>query len=404
MSSQDRNKWRPRTNMVHEAEPRSPYGETSEALYLTSGYIYESAEQAEARFLGEDDGYQYTRFGNPTVRSFEKRMLALETAGYDGATQFDARATATGMAAVTAALMCSLKAGDHVVAAKALFGSCRYVVETLLPTYGIASTLVDGSDLDAWEQAIQPNTKMLFLESPTNPVLELIDIQKVADIAHRHDALLLVDNVFATPVLQKPLMLGADIVIYSATKHIDGQGRCLGGVVIGPQSWINEHLTNFIRQTGPSLSPFNAWVLLKSLETLELRVHAHVDNAETLAKALQAHEKINKVIYPGFEDHQHYALAKAQMSRAGNLIAFEIEGGKAQAFKMMNALQLVGISNNLGDAKTLITHPATTTHQRLSDEARAEVGIYPNTMRVSVGLEDVADLIDDFTQALGKLD
>ncbi|MGC6472969.1 MAG: O-succinylhomoserine sulfhydrylase [Parvibaculales bacterium] len=403
MTDTNRKKWRSQTNMVHEAEPRSPYGETSEALYLTSGYAYESAEQAEARFLGEDSGYQYSRFGNPTVRSFERRMLALETAGLDNADAFDARATATGMAAVTAAMMGYLQAGDHVVSARALFGSCRYIVETLLPRFGVETTLIDGCDPDAWEKAVQPNTKYFFLETPTNPVLELIDIAHVADIAHSHNAMLVVDNVFATPVLQKPLALGADIVIYSATKHIDGQGRCLGGVIIGPQNWIDDHITNFIRQTGPSLSPFNAWVMLKSLETLELRVNAHVDNAEKLAAALAKHPKVKQVIFPGHKDHPQFAIAEKQMSRPGNLIAVEVEGGKPGAFKLANALELVTISNNLGDAKTLITHPATTTHQKLTEEARAEVGIFPGTLRVSVGLEDPQDLIDDMFQALDKL-
>lgn len=403
MTETDKKKWRSRTNMVHEAEPRSPFGETSEALYLTSGYAYESAEQAEARFLGEDNGYQYSRFGNPTVRSFERRMLALETDGLANADAYDARATATGMAAVTAAMMGYLQAGDHVVSARALFGSCRYIVETLLPRFGVETTLIDGCDPEAWENAVQPNTKYFFLETPTNPVLELIDIAQISDIAHRHNALLVVDNVFATPVLQKPLELGADIVIYSATKHIDGQGRCLGGVVIGPQDWIADHITNFIRQTGPSLSPFNAWVMLKSLETLELRVHAHVDNAEKLASALTEHPKVKKVIYPGHADHPQYAIAQKQMSRPGNLIAIEVEGGKQGAFKMENALNLITISNNLGDAKTLITHPSTTTHQKLSDDARAEVGIFPGTLRISVGLEDPQDLIEDMFQALDKL-
>lgn len=388
--------WKTKTKLVHTAQPRSQYGETSEALYLTSGYVYDNAEQAEARFLNEGDGYRYSRFGNPTVRSFEERMIALEGAE-------DARATATGMAAVTAAMLCYLSAGDHVVSAKALFGSCRYIVEELLPRFGIEVTLVDGCDLSAWENAMQPNTKVLFLESPTNPVLELIDIKAVAEISHKHDALLYVDNVFATPMLQRPLELGADVVIYSATKHIDGQGRCLGGIVLGSSQWITDYLSSFIRQTGPSISPFNAWTLLKSLETLPLRVDAHVDNAEKLADALAKHPKVKQVIYPGREDHPQYELAQRQMSRAGNLIAFDVEGGKEAAFAVENALEIALISNNLGDAKTLITHPATTTHQRLSEEARAEVGIHAGTLRVSVGLEDAGDIIADFNKALDRL-
>ncbi len=403
MPASNNKTWRPRTAMVHEAEPRSPYGETSEALYLTSGYVYDTAEHAEALFLGEQSGYQYTRFGNPTIRSFERRMLVLETNGLETKTIYDARATATGMAAVTSALLSYLCAGDHVVGARALFGSCRYVVETLLPRFGIETTLIDGCNRQAWEKAIQPNTKILFLESPTNPALELIDIAHVGDVAHRHDALLIVDNVFATPVLQKPLALGADIVIYSATKHIDGQGRCLGGMIIGPQTWINDYVADFIRQTGPSISPFNAWVMLKSLETLELRVHRHVDNAEILAANLARHPKVKKVIYPGHKTHPQYELAQKQMTRAGNLIALEIKGAKAEAFKVENALTLISISNNLGDAKTLITHPATTTHQKLTDEERAKSGIFPSTLRISVGLEDPQDLIDDMFQALDKL-
>jgi O-succinylhomoserine sulfhydrylase len=391
--------WRSRTRNVHIAQPRSDYGETSEALFLTSGYLYDSAEQAEARFKGEDDGYQYTRFGNPTIRSFEERMIALEADGQDG---YDARATATGMAAVTGTMLATLSAGDHVVSARALFGSCRYVVEEFLPRFGIESTLIDGRDPAAWEAAVQPNTKIFFLESPTNPVLELVDIAAIAKIAHAHNALLVVDNVFATPVLQKPLTLGADIVIYSATKHIDGQGRCLGGIVIGKQDWIDDHLAHYIRQTGPSISPFNAWVMLKSLETLHIRVEAHCANAAILADALAGHDKVVRVIYPGREDHPQYELACKQMSGAGNLLAFEV-ADKAAAFKLANQLEIVGISNNLGDAKTLITHPATTTHQRLDEAVQRELSIRPGTLRVSVGLEDPADLVEDFMQALNQV-
>ena len=392
----ERKKWQTQTRMVHEGAIRSPFGETAEALYLTSGYVYDSAEQAEARFNEEEDGYIYSRFGNPTVRAFETRMMALEGAE-------DARATATGMAAVTACMMSQLEAGDHIVAARALFGSCRYVVETLMPRFGVECTLVDGRDLDAWKAALRPETKILFLETPSNPVLEIIDIQAVADIAHNHGAQLVVDNVFATPVLQKPLALGADITIYSATKHIDGQGRCLGGIILGREDYVRDQLAGFMRQTGPSLAPFNAWVMLKALETLELRVNAHCDNAETLTQMLSAHQQIERVYYPHDENHPQFELAQKQMTRGSNLIAFDLKGGKADAFKLANGLEIALISNNLGDAKTLITHPATTTHSKLSDAAKAELAIVGGTLRVSVGLEDGQDLLDDFEQALAKL-
>ena len=392
----ERKKWQTQTRMVHEGAIRSPFGETAEALYLTSGYVYDSAEQAEARFNEEEDGYIYSRFGNPTVRAFETRMMALEGAE-------DARATATGMAAVTACMMSQLEAGDHIVAARALFGSCRYVVETLMPRFGVACTLVDGRDLDAWKAALRPETKILFLETPSNPVLEIIDIQAVADIAHNHGAQLVVDNVFATPVLQKPLALGADITIYSATKHIDGQGRCLGGIILGREDYVQDQLAGFMRQTGPSLAPFNAWVMLKALETLGLRVNAHCDNAETLTQMLSAHQQVERVYYPHDENHPQFDLAQKQMSRGSNLIAFDLKGGKADAFTLANGLEIALISNNLGDAKTLITHPATTTHSKLSDAAKAELAIAGGTLRVSVGLEDGQDLLDDFEQALAKL-
>ena len=388
--------YRPRTRLVHEGQNRSSFGETSEALYLTSGFVYDSAEQAEARFREEDDGYIYSRFGNPTVRMFEERMMALEGAE-------DARATATGMAAVTAAMLSLLQAGDHVVAARALFGSCRYIIETLLPRYGIETTLVDGRDTDAWEQAMQPTTKVMFLETPSNPVLEVIDMQAVADIAHAHGARLVVDNVFATPILQRPLDFGADIVVYSATKHIDGQGRCLGGIILGNEAYVRDELANFMRQTGPALAPFNAWVMLKSLETLPVRVDAHCDNAEKLVDFLNTHDKVGRVIYPGDKTHPQYDLACRQMTRGGNLIAFDVGADKADAFRFANNLHIAAISNNLGDAKTLITHPATTTHFRLDDAAKAELGIRPTSLRVSIGLEDPADLVEDFEKAMDTI-
>lgn len=393
MSQFDPKKFRPRTQAVHGGTMRTPFGETSEAMFLTSGYVYDSAEAAEARFKGEDDGFIYSRFANPTVRMFEERMIALEGAE-------DARATATGMAAVTAAMLCQLSAGDHVVAAKALFGSCRYIVEDLLPRFGVTSTLIEGTDLQAWADAIQPNTKVFFLETPSNPTLEVIDLKAVADLAHQAGARLVVDNVFATPVLQKPMEYGADVVVYSATKHIDGQGRCLGGIVLADQAFIDDYLANFLRQTGPSLSPFNAWVLLKSLETLDLRVREHARNAQAVAHALEGHSKIERTIYPGLKSHPQYQLAMSQMALGGNIVAFDLAGGKEAAFKFANALKIIRISNNLGDAKSLITHPETTTHQRLDDAARAELGITSGLLRLSVGLEDPADLVDDINQAL----
>ncbi|WP_029350615.1 O-succinylhomoserine sulfhydrylase [Bosea sp. 117] len=387
---------RPDTRLVHGGILRSPYGETAEALYLTQGYVYETAEQAEARFKGDDPGFIYTRYSNPTNAMFEERLALLEGAEV-------ARSTASGMAAVTAALLCQLRAGDHVVAARALFGSCRYVVEELLPRFGIASTLVDGTDLAAWEAAVRPETKVFFLESPTNPTLEIIDIAGVAAISKAAGALLVVDNVFATPMLQSPLALGADIVVYSATKHIDGQGRCLAGVVLCSQQFLTDHLQTFLRQTGPSCAPFNAWVMLKGLETLPLRVERMQASAAALADRLAGEEKIAKVIYPFRDDHPQHALAKRQMRGGGTLVTFEVEGGKAGAFRFLNALKVARISNNLGDAKSLVTHPATTTHQRFTPDARAEMGISDGMVRLSVGLEHVEDLADDLTRALAAV-
>lgn len=387
---------RPRTQLVHGGTMRSQFGETSEALFLTSGYVYDTMEAAVKRFTNEDPGFIYSRFANPTVRMFEERMTLLEGAE-------DARATATGMAAVTSALLCCLRSGDHVLASRAMFGSCRFVIEDLLPRYGITSTLVDGRDLDAWKAAIQPNTKIVFLESPSNPALEIIDLRKVSEIAHSVGALLMVDNVFATPILQRPLELGADIVVYSATKHIDGQGRCLGGVVLSSKQWIADNLHNFIRQTGPSISPFNAWVMLKSLETLDLRVREHARNGEAVARFLEAHPKIERVLHPGLESHPQHELAMSQMEMGGNVVSFDVRGGREATFRFANALKIIKISNNLGDAKSLITHPATTTHQRLTVEQRADVGIGEGTVRLSVGLEDLQDIIEDLDAALAKI-
>ncbi len=385
--------WRPATKLVHEGTLRSQFGETSEAIFLNSGYVYQSAEQAEARFKGDEEGFVYSRYANPTVAMFEARMCALEGAPA-------ARGTASGMAAVAGSLLCHLKAGDHVVSARALFGSCRYIVEDLLPRYGIDTTLIDGRDLKAWEAAVRPNTRAFFFETPTNPVLELVDIEAVSKIAKKAGALVVVDNVFATPLLQRPIPLGADIVVYSATKHIDGQGRCLGGVVLGPKEFIEEKLHNYLKHTGPSLSPFNAWVLLKGLETLPIRVDRCCASAAAIADFLADRNEVVRVYYPGRSDHPQAALAKRQMGGGGPMVAFEVKGDKAAAFRAMNALQIFKISNNLGDAKSLVTHPATTTHQRLTPEARAELGIFDNSVRLSIGLEDPADLISDLDQAL----
>jgi O-succinylhomoserine sulfhydrylase len=394
-SSSPTSGYRPETKLVHSGNIRSEFGETSEALFLTQGYVYDSAEQCEARFKGEDPGYIYSRYSNPTTAMFERRMIELEGAEAS-------RSTATGMAAVTTAMLAPLKAGDHVVAAKAMFGSCRYVIEDMLPRYGIQSTLVDGLDLDQWKRAMRPNTKSLFLESPTNPTLDVLDIPSIAEIAHGGGARLIVDNVFATPIWQSPLKLGADVVIYSATKHIDGQGRCLGGIILSSEQFITEHIHTFLRQTGPSISPFNAWVLLKGLETLALRVRAQTETAAAIADALAEHPKISRLIYPGRADHPQAALVKKQMRAGSTLVGFEVKGGKAAAFRTLNALKLARISNNLGDAKSLVTHPATTTHQRLTPQARSELGISDGFIRYSAGLEHKDDLIEDLHAALEK--
>jgi O-succinylhomoserine sulfhydrylase len=388
--------YRPETRLVHSGTLRSQFGETSEALFLTQGYVYDSSLSAERRFKNEEPGYQYSRFSNPTVSMFEQRMAALEGAEA-------ARATATGMAAVTTAVMGQLRAGDHVVASKALFGSCRYVVEEHCNRYGIASTLVDGTDLAQWKNAVRPNTKTFFLESPTNPTLEVLDIRAIADIAHAAGATLVVDNVFATPMYQRPLELGADCVVYSATKHIDGQGRCLGGVVLGSEKFIQDNIHQLIRQTGPSLSPFNAWVMLKGLETLAVRVQRQTDTAATISTALAEHPKVSRLIYPGRADHPQAEVAQRQMQAGSTLVAFEVKGEKAGAFRFQDALKLVKISNNLGDAKSLITHPATTTHQRLTPAARAELGISDGLVRLSCGLEHPADIAEDLVTALAAV-
>ncbi len=387
-------KLRPATRLVHGGTMRSQFGETSEAMFLTQGFVYDSAEAAEARFKGEQPGFVYSRFSNPTVAMFEERMALLEGAEA-------ARATASGMAAVTAALMSLLRAGDHVVAGRALFGSCLYIVEEWLPRFGVETSLVDGTDLDQWRAAMRPNTKVCFLETPTNPQLEILDVAAIAEIAHKAGAKVVVDNVFATPLLQQPFDLGADVVVYSTTKHIDGQGRYLGGCILASREIIDTHIHNILRQTGPSLSPFNAWVMLKGLETLPLRVAYQNDAAARLADVLAGLPGVGRVLYPFRDDHPQAALARRQMKGGGTVVALELDGGKGAAFRFANALQVVKISNNLGDAKSLITHPATTTHQRLTPEVRTKMGISDGMLRLSVGLEDIDDLIEDVTVAAG---
>ncbi len=395
-TKKDSSGWRRQTLAVRGGQARSNFGETSEPLYLTSGYVYDAAEQAEARFKGENDGFIYSRFSNPTVGMFEERIAAIE--GMERA-----MATATGMAAVNASLLAQLKAGDHVVSAQALFGSCRYIIEDILPRFGIEKTLVEGHDLDQWRDAMRPNTVCGFLETPSNPMLDIVDLKAIANILHDGGARLVVDNAFATPALQRPGEFGADVVVYSATKHIDGQGRCLGGVVLGSEEFVEEILKPFLRHTGPALSPFNAWVMLKGLETLELRVARHCASAATIADFLEGHDQVTRVIYPFLASHPGVALAKQQMTAGGGIVTFDIEGGKDGAFRFLNGLKIVDISNNLGDSKSLITHPATTTHQRISEEDRLAIGIKPTTVRLSVGLEDVDDLIDDIRDALGAV-
>jgi O-succinylhomoserine sulfhydrylase len=389
-------KYRPETRLVHSGTLRSQFGETSEAMFVTQGFVYDTAEQCEARFNNTEPGYIYARYSNPTVTMFERRIAEFEGAE-------SARATASGMAAVTTALVGQVRAGDHVVAAKALFGSCRWVIEDFLPRFGVASTLVDGLDLDQWKQAVRPNTKVFFLESPTNPTLDVLDIPAIARIAHAAGATLVVDNVFATPIWQSPLTLGADIVVYSATKHIDGQGRCLGGVILATEKLIQDNFHMYLRQTGPSISPFNAWVLLKGLETMHLRVRRQTETAGIIADVLAKHPKIARLIYPGRADHPQAATVARQMRGGSTLVGFAVDGDKTATFRFLNALRLIRITNNLGDAKSLVTHPATTTHQRLTPQARAELGITDGFVRFSAGLEHPDDLIEDLTAALAKM-
>ncbi len=385
---------RQQTKLVRGGQARSAFEETSEAMYLTSGYVYPSPEEAEAAFKGDLVRYQYSRYANPTVSMFEERLRLLEGAEV-------CQATASGMAAVFASLLCQLKAGERVVASRALFGSCHYIIVELLPRYGIETVLVDGTDLAAWKTALAKPTRCVFVETPSNPMLEIIDLAAVADLAHDAGACFIVDNVFATPLLQRPLVFGADVVVYSATKHIDGQGRTMGGAILCSADFMKDHLQGFLRHTGPSLSPFNAWVLVKGLETLDLRVERHCRNALALAQDLEGRPGVRRVVYPGLDSHPQAELARRQMQGAGTIVTLEVEGGKARAFRLLNALSLIDISNNLGDSKSLATHPATTTHQRLPAEERAALGITDGMIRISVGLEDVEDLKEDLARALG---
>ncbi|MBB2190161.1 O-succinylhomoserine sulfhydrylase [Gluconacetobacter azotocaptans] len=388
--------YRPATRLLHAGMERTPFGETSEAMFLTSGFVYDNAEQAEATFTGDVVHYQYSRFGNPTVAALERRLADLEGAEA-------CIATSTGMGAVSSALLSHVKAGDRVVASRALFGSCHWIVANLLPRYGVETVFVDGGDLAGWQAALAQPTAAVLLESPSNPMLEILDIRAIADLAHKAGAIVVVDNVFATPLLQKPLELGADVVVYSCTKHIDGQGRVLGGAVLGTQDWIANTLQPFTRNTGNALSPFNAWVMLKGLETLTLRVRAMTENAATVADYLAGAEGVTRVFYPGRPDHPQYELAQRQMTGGSTLVAFEVAGGKAGAFAFMNALRLIAISNNLGDARSMVTHPATTTHMKISPEDRAQLGITDGVIRFSVGLEDAEDLKNDLARGLAAL-
>ena len=393
----DETNWRPATRLVRGGTRRSGFDETCEALFMTSGYVYSSAEEAEEAFKGERARFVYSRFANPTVQMFEARLALLEGAAL-------CKATATGMAAVFTSLACMLRAGDRLVASRALFGSCHYVVSEILPAFGIETELVDGRDLDAWRHALARPTACVFLETPSNPMLEIVDLGPVCALARAAGAKIVVDNVFASPILQKPMEFGADIVVYSATKHIDGQGRCLGGAILtNDQDYFDNKLTPFHRHTGPSLSPFNAWLLLKGIETLDLRVERHCRNARAVAQHLAARNDLERVLHPALPSHPQHALAMRQMRDGGSIVTLDTPGGREQAFRFLNALRLVDISNNLGDTKTLATHPATTTHQRFTPEQRAELGIRDNTVRLSIGLEDPEDIMADLDQALAQI-
>ncbi|WP_426955949.1 O-succinylhomoserine sulfhydrylase [Muricoccus radiodurans] len=385
--------FRPATILVRGGQNRSSYDEMSEPVHLTSGFMYESAQQAEDTFLGTAQHYQYSRFGNPTIEALQQKLAALEGAEA-------CRVTASGMAAVHAAMLSHLKAGDRVVASRALFGSCHWIVSTLLPRYGIETVFVDGADLNQWADALKTRTALVLLETPSNPMLEMVDLRAVSDLAHAAGAIVVVDNVFATPLLQRPMEFGADVVVYSATKHFDGQGRVLGGAVLGSKKWVDDTLQPFIRNTGPSISPFNAWVVLKGLETLHIRIPAMCANAAKVADFLASRPEVSRTLYPFLASHPQQALARKQMSAGGSLVTFDVAGGKDAAFRVLNALRLVDISNNLGDARSMVTHPATTTHMKVGPEERARLGITDGTVRLSVGLEDVQDVIEDLAQAL----
>ncbi|WP_068116312.1 O-succinylhomoserine sulfhydrylase [Tropicimonas marinistellae] len=389
--------WKTRTKLIHSGIRRSQYGEVAEAIFMTQGFVYDSAEQAEARFLeAGTDEFIYARYGNPTVRMFEDRIAALEGAE-------DAFATASGMAAVNGALTSMLKAGDHVVSSRALFGSCLYILENVLSRFGVEVTFVDGTDLAAWKAAIRKETKAVFFETMSNPTLEVVDLPAVAKLAHRVGATVIVDNVFATPIFSRALEQGADVVVYSATKHIDGQGRALGGVILGTKAFIRETVEPYLKHTGASMSPFTAWVLLKGLETLDLRVRAQAATAQAMAEALQWDTRLERVIYPGLEQHPQHVLSTEMLDGPGTVLSLDIKGGQEAAFRFLNALKIMIISNNLGDAKSIVTHPATTTHQRLPDDQKAELGITPGLVRISLGIEDTADLIADVKQALDRI-
>jgi O-succinylhomoserine sulfhydrylase len=386
--------WRARTRLVRGGLNRSQHMETAEALYMTSGYVYRSAEEAESAFATpRADRYVYSRFRNPTTAAFEERLRSIEGAE-------DCRATATGMAAVFGSMMCQLRSGDRVVASRALFGSCLHIVTEILPRFGIQSEVVDAADPEGWRRALAQTTKIVLLETPSNPMLEIVDLADVCELAHRAGAAVIVDNVFATGLLQRPLDFGADIVVYSATKHIDGQGRAMGGAVLGRRAFCEDVLGPFLRHTGPTISPFNSWLMLKGLESLDLRLRQHCESARLVAEALSRHPKLDRVLYPGLASHPQHQLARRQMADFGSVVTFSLRGGKAAAFQTLNRLGIIDISNNLGDSKSLICHPATTTHQRVPAAERQRLGITDSVVRLSVGLEDPADLIDDLRQAL----
>jgi O-succinylhomoserine sulfhydrylase len=383
----------PQTAAVREGLARSGFGETSEALFLTSGFTYSDSQEAVDSFTDETDHFLYSRFHNPTVAMFEKRLAAIEGAEH-------CIATGSGMSAMFASLACIVEAGDHIVASAAMFSSCHVVITEILPKWGVTYELVKANDKAAWEKALSKKAKAVFIETPSNPLMEIVDIRFVSDLAHKVGATVIVDNAMASPVLQKPLELGADVVMYSATKHIDGQGRVLAGALLGSFEYIYEKLIPFTRHTGPSLSAFNAWVLVKSLETMDLRVTRMAESAQTIAEFLESHKAIKSVRYPGLDSHPDREVIKKQMKAGGTTLGIEFAGSQKDAFRFMDSLRIIDISNNLGDSKSLITHPASTTHRRLSPEVQAEMGITPSVLRLSVGLEHVDDLIKDLDQAL----